>query len=91
MLICRFTDLQIYKFAVLQIYYAAKLRHMFPSIDRGFSVRTVWRSCKNHVIENINEEELDDIVAEALEEVEYRISVVSVNCITIEYRFTVTN
>ena len=47
---------------------------MFPSVDRGFSVRTVWHSCKNHVIENINEEELD-IVAE---EVEYTIILILV-------------
>ena len=42
------------------------IEHMFPSVDRGFSVGTVWHSCKSHVIENINEEELD-IVAEEIE------------------------
>ena len=49
-------------------------------LTEGFLLEyIVWHSCKNHVIENINKEELD-IVAE---EVEYRIiNVASIYCIT---------
>lgn len=45
------------------------LKSMFPNVDKGFSVRTVRRHCKKHKLEKMTEDEVDDTVFEAVQEV----------------------
>ena len=42
---------------------------MFPNVDKGFSMRTVRHYCKKHKLEKMPEDEVDDTVFEAVQEV----------------------
>ena len=45
-----------------------QLQQMFP-YQRGFSERTVRRYCKEHGLEKMDEAEIDEVVSEAVREV----------------------
>ena len=44
-------------------------KSMFPNVDKGFSVRAVRGYCKKHKLEKITEDEVDNTIFEAVQEV----------------------
>ncbi|XP_019860756.1 PREDICTED: uncharacterized protein LOC109589075 isoform X1 [Amphimedon queenslandica] len=46
-----------------------QLQQLYPNISRGLSVRSVRRFCNNHNISKMTDDELDDVVTDAVKDV----------------------